>query len=204
MNLSVALKIVEIVKRNPAFTDRLTKSNVQRGVSQTRWPGRLQSIDIHLNKQKTLPILLDGAHNAQASSELGKYLTDHLRPQSPATDNSLIFIIGMTRGKALTHSLFANIIRPGDTVILTKFKPNIEGMPWIKSYDPFVLAKSVEEVIVDDENKDKKDSVVVREELEDALQLAWELSHGGEKSKVVVCGSLYLAADVLRLDLANR
>lgn len=184
-NLAVALKMVSLMK------DYNIKNNViESGVQNMTWPGRLQQYTLFHNKiglpnmESTL-LLLDGAHNAGAAIELGKYL-------SAIRDvNGFIFVIAITKGKELS-ALFKPIITKDDTVIFTEFGPDIEGMPWIA---PFPAAEL--EIQIRQQGIEFAD-IIVKPHVQDALAESILIANRDNK-KIVVCGSLYLIADVLRL-----
>lgn len=191
-NLAVALKIISLIKESE---DKITKESIESGIQSTVWPGRLQEYDLDIKKlnidngvnSDKLSILLDGAHNTQASIELGKYL-EHLRSSQ---SQNFIFIIAITKGKNLTE-LFKPIITAKDTVIFTEFSDNVEGMPWIKPSDVNLLRDEI-----DSQDITYSDIYTIRD-VKEALIKAYNLCQLTGK-KVVVCGSLYLVADILRL-----
>ncbi|ODQ47653.1 hypothetical protein PICMEDRAFT_15577 [Pichia membranifaciens NRRL Y-2026] len=186
-NLSVALKIASLLD-----DDRITRDTIKKGVESTVWAGRLQEYSFNMRslgfeEDRPLDILLDGAHNTQASIELGKYL------KTLRNDNDFIFIIAITQGKNLS-ALFKPIITFKDSIIFTQFDDKVEGMPWIKPFDVLDLKKEIET------QKIEHADVYTCPQLKDAIFQAYKLSQVTKK-KVVVCGSLYLVADVLRLQL---
>lgn len=188
-NLSVALKMASLVRDS-----RITKDTIKKGVESTVWAGRLQEYRFNMcnlgyEEDKSIDILLDGAHNTQASIELGKYLST-LR-----NDHDFIFIIAITQGKHLS-ALFKPIITSKDTIIFTQFSDNVDGMPWIKPFDVLDLKKEIETQGIE------HDDVYTCPQLKDAISQAYKISQATKK-KVVVCGSLYLVADVLRLQLGS-
>lgn len=184
-NLAVALKMISLLKDY-----KIDPDVIKAGVQNTVLPGRLQTYNIEHSKvglidDGSTSILLDGAHNTSAAVELGKYLDSVRGP------NGFIFIIAITKGKNLT-SLFQSIIGKNDIVIFTQFEENIEGMPWIEPFPAGELKNELlkQEVAVSD--------IRVIKELKEALKYAIQISKN-ESKEIVVCGSLYLVADVFRL-----
>ncbi|QPG74339.1 hypothetical protein FOA43_001666 [Brettanomyces nanus] len=190
-NLSVALKIVEVVK-NSGF-HQISKEAVQRGVSNTKWPGRLDEFDLRITATQSIPVLLDGAHNPQAVTELVKYLDGSYRHSQSNQSEDLIYVMAIKKDKSL-QSMFRQLFRPHDTVIFTQFKGGVEGMPWVYPTTPELLEKEATGLSQD---------MRVRPLLEDALKEAYE-THKKTGNKVVICGSLYLVSDILRLHTANQ
>lgn len=174
-NLSVALKLIELLD-HPS----ITKDIIHEGVQNVSWPGRLQSITY-----KGLPLLIDGAHNESAAIELKNYL-DTFRPVE-----GIIFVVALSKGKSI-ENLLKYICKPSDAIIACNFS-RPEGMPWVKSCnveDIQMVAKSYFNEVLESENDTNVEKV---------LEKVLEMKKAGDKRKVVVCGSLYLCSDVLRL-----
>jgi len=83
-NAAVAVEAVEILKNKGL---RINESHIRDGLSNTRWPGRLEV----LNKDPVF--LIDGAHNPEGAM----VLRDALNKYFP--DKEKIFIIGMLKDK---------------------------------------------------------------------------------------------------------
>ncbi|KAG7817183.1 hypothetical protein KL928_003918 [Ogataea angusta] len=175
MNLSVALGILNVLSR----TFPVRKDAIERGIRNTRWPGRLQKLDLML-RSGTVPVLLDGAHNSQAAEQLSKYL-------GTSRSTGITFIIAMTSGKDAS-GLLQSLIKPQDAVIFTRFTEPVDGMPWIESYSPEELST--------------KSRLNVKSTIEPNLEAALSTAQHIQKP-IVICGSLYLVAEVLRLHLRN-
>lgn len=188
-NLAVALNILKILQKEEKKIDN---ESIEEGIKNTIWPGRLQEYNFDVgklgltdNNNSSVTILLDGAHNTQASIELGKYLNTIRK------DRDFIYVIAITKGKML-NTLFKPIINSKDTIIFTQFNDNIEGMPWIEPTPVETLVSEVKSQGI------KYSDMYAFGELKTALTKACELSQETGK-KIVVCGSLYLVADVLRM-----
>ena len=187
-NLAVALKMIDVLKCKGYNT--LTEESIENGVKATVWPGRLQMYNfdvqkIGLDDTQSVPILLDGAHNSQAAVELGKYLS------SIRNKNGFIFVIAITKGKELSE-LFKPIIIGSDMVIFTQFNEGIEGMPWIEPTSVDILKEQISAEEIDCKE------VLTIPRVEDAIMEAILESRKSGR-QIVVCGSLYLVADILRL-----
>lgn len=168
-NLSVALKIIEVTKLP------ISQESIDKGISSTIWPGRLQNITL----PNGLQILLDGAHNESAAIELGKYLETY-------REDGILFIIGITTGKSISKIL-KHITTKDDLVIASAFTQP-EGMPWI-------LSCPIEEIQTASKAFCEVDAIN-----ENNLGALFDyVKRIKQKRKVVVCGSLYLCGDVLRL-----
>ncbi|EGV60690.1 folylpolyglutamate synthase [Yamadazyma tenuis] len=178
-NLSVALRLVELLKAK--FSSQITKESVANGVASVVWPGRLQSV-----RYRGVDMLIDGAHNESAAQELGTYL------QSYRDEEGLIMVVALSKGKSVENLVKYIANQQKDSIIGTKFS-RPEGMPWVSSY-------GVEEVIM--AAKPHFKDVIESDDsqtVQDILDRIVALKAQGDSRKVVVCGSLYLCSDVLRL-----
>ncbi|WP_027358317.1 bifunctional folylpolyglutamate synthase/dihydrofolate synthase [Desulforegula conservatrix] len=72
---------------------RITKNSIRNGLKLVSWPGRLEYVS------KNPFIILDGAHNPEATEKLCTYLKTMHR------DKPVLFIIGMMKDKDHTQSL---------------------------------------------------------------------------------------------------
>ncbi|KAI9486882.1 MAG: Mur ligase [Benjaminiella poitrasii] len=154
------------------------------GMKETRWPGRLDWI---AKEDKPLikslfnldRILVDGAHNPQATVALRRYI-DSLNA------SRIIWIIGSTEGKDI-REMIKQLVKENDVVLSVPFTQPV-GMPWIQS------TSSSE---IKEEAQDKAKYVECFTNLKDALCKAGSICNEG--CIVVLCGSLYLAADLYRI-----
>ncbi|ODV97524.1 hypothetical protein PACTADRAFT_47431 [Pachysolen tannophilus NRRL Y-2460] len=183
-NLLVSLKIIELISK----IFNITQESVKKGVLEVKWPGRLQELKLQYCKTKpSVRVLLDGAHNKSATIELSKYLASNVRNQNES-DKGLIFIMAITKGKKI-DALLAPLIKPQDTVILTTFG-KVDGMPWISCCDPESLKN---------EYLKYTKNVEIQKNQVDAIKFAIEKP----QKNIVICGSLYLVGDYLRMHENN-
>ncbi|KAH3673316.1 hypothetical protein WICMUC_003776 [Wickerhamomyces mucosus] len=177
-NLSIALKIIDIL--SPIFLQtyhiKLTKEHIQEGVLKTSWPGRLQSYTYVTSTGVNKSLLLDGAHNGSASRALKKYI-DETYNGEPIT-----FIIAVTKGKDL-NPLLSQLIKETDQIIVTSFG-KVDGMPWIK-------ANEIEDL--------KKESLKYTKNVKGNPNVIDILENLEDDRNIIVCGSLYLVGELLRL-----
>lgn len=160
-----------------------------QAASQVLWPGRLQHISISQLTGRTAEILIDGAHNMNAASELAQYVTHSLRSPHSNPPGAVTWILAFSQGKDM-QSILSSLLQPGDKVVAVQFGP-VEGMPWVVSSESRKVVDAVKALGLW--------GAVVRdcgEDVEEAVRQGSEISEGGP---MVVCGSLYLVADVLKL-----
>jgi folylpolyglutamate synthase len=153
-------------------------------LSDVKWPGRLENINLQPLIERTEPVLLDGAHNPQSAAVLGRYIDRKLRP----TSEKVTWVIAASSGKDLA-GVFCSIIRPGDNVATAEFGP-VDGMPWVTPTNATELASTVRSI----------SEIGLVESFEGDLlppiQWASKIAQGGP---IVIAGSLYLVSDVHRL-----
>jgi dihydrofolate synthase/folylpolyglutamate synthase len=143
------------------------------GLSRTEWPARLQRL--HGRLEDLLPpdweLWLDGGHNPGAGVVLG----EHLRGWA---DRPVHLVVGMKQAKDSAEFL-RPLLPEADTV-------------WAVSEPGQHLALPVEAIIAASGGVARPGPRVV-----DALRA---LARTGTPSRVLICGSLYLAGEVLKLD----
>jgi len=100
INAQIALEVIHQLRQKGW---NLPVSQVQQGMAQTRWPGRLQWVNWQGKK-----ILIDGAHNPQAAQVLRQYVDEHHSPP-------VHWMIGLLQTKDAAGILH-HLLRPGDRV----------------------------------------------------------------------------------------
>jgi dihydrofolate synthase / folylpolyglutamate synthase len=87
--LQNALNAVAVGRVLQSKNFRVTQENIERGIAEARWPGRLEKL--HSNPD----IYLDGAHNPGAARELARFLEENV------AGRRIILIYGAMRDKAV-------------------------------------------------------------------------------------------------------
>lgn len=87
------------------------------GMAQATWPGRLQKVQV-----KGQPLLIDGAHNADAARSLRTYL-DQAFPHQP-----IIWLMGMLDTKD-HQGVFTALLRAGDLLHLVPVPGHLSAEP---------------------------------------------------------------------------
>jgi folylpolyglutamate synthase len=206
-NVTTALTVISALfnKRLPkaSFAELLTPCAVARGIGGVQWEGRLS---FHrLPPPRSLPVLVDGAHNPASAAALTKYISQIL---SVSTDPTIdvTYILALSNSPPKTpHDVLSLMLPPilpnklkervRIHVALLRFSPP-DGMPWIRVVSPSEMADVVSKLIpgadvwiaAEDEQPNKSLSSAV----------AWAEDHTKDAGLVVVAGSLYLVSDFYR------
>ena len=150
---------------------------IVQGITQAHWPARLERITTGF-LSKILPqsweLFLDGAHNPAGSEMLSRWIQNNVV-------GDLYVVIGMTREK--DSALFLSHLKP-----YIKFLSSI----CVKS-EP--RAQTAEELLQTALSLGIK--AVASKTLTDAISKILEVGNHNEKSTILICGSLFLAGDVL-------
>jgi len=92
-NTRIVLKSVQVLRK---LGFRISKSQLDKGLRSTRWPGRIQVVS-----KKPL-MILDGAHNVAGANALVEYLKVYHK--------KFTFIVGMQKNKEIRK--FVKILKP--------------------------------------------------------------------------------------------
>ena len=177
-NAATAISAIDCLRSSNAMFRRITDEAIARGIEATKWPGRLQWIELEGRK-----ILIDGAHNSASIRALRDYLDEYLH--GPTT-----YILGLSAPRApeaVLKLLLEHLAVPADVIAVGFSQP--EGMPFVNHVSPNNIVEAVRAM-----GLPAKAAPSVKE----ALQLL------ESEGNIVICGSLYLIADVYRmLETAN-
>ena len=107
-NAALVLAACEVIKKR---APRLSPAKIRSGLSQNRWPGRLEVVS------ENPTIILDGAHNFIAARNLGRFLSTNF------SNRNITMVIGILDDKP--YKAMLNCLLPtAKRVILTKAKIN--------------------------------------------------------------------------------
>ncbi|KGB78414.1 folylpolyglutamate synthase [Cryptococcus deuterogattii R265] len=198
-NLSVALTILQAIRHDTRakqiqpLLERLTDTAIQQGVASCQWEGRCSWVHYVENRQgESHSFLVDGAHN----SDSAKVLRDYIDSLSIEGDDNLEprfrFIVSLSAspGKSI-DSVLSPLLRRGDEIELVEFTTPVQGMPWIKTVPRDEVARAARQLL-------GEEAVIIGGVGEDGVRDALRNAKGSGRL-AVVCGSLYLVADVYRL-----
>ncbi len=168
---NVALAIATAEELNKQGFAGITAESIERGIRETRWPGRFQVIARHAGWPE---IVLDVAHNPAGAWALRSALSERY------DDRPLIFIFGAMRDKAISE--MTEILFPlAERVIATRPEnPRSASADEIQQAGGRTGAK-IEPV----------------SEVAAALDRARQAA--GPQAVIVVTGSIYLVGEVMRL-----
>lgn len=181
-NLRVAIAVLDFLNKEEKVS--ISKDQLSKGLISVDWPRSLHRLDYcyESSSGKKIALLLDNANNAKAA----RNLACHLRAKYGGTP--LTFVIAITTGKKVPP-LLDPLIRPQDHVIVTRFG-SVAGMPWIQSLELVNLFAFI------------KHRYTRNVDMQPDLQSVWTfLETTGLKTvlPVIVCGSLYICKELLRL-----
>ena len=187
MNIGLAVMATELALHKLGL--RRDQAVTEPTLAKVQWPGRLQLLSIESITGRTQDVLLDGAHNESSMHALYQYSRKTLRQGG----KRITWVIAMSRGKDLASQL-ARSFYNNDSVVFTEFGP-VDGMPWVAATPASELKAAVKETKHLSRRKILLNMCVERD-LTRALEKATDLAQGGP---LIICGSLYLVSDVLRL-----
>jgi dihydrofolate synthase/folylpolyglutamate synthase len=125
-NASLTLAACEVLMRNNIS---LTKDQIQTGLIENRWPGRLEVVS-----EKPF-VILDGAHNLMAARRLGRFLQEEL------ADRRITMVAGILDDKPYS-TILKDLVTPCSRLIVTQ--PKID-----RSLPPETIAEAARPMISD-------------------------------------------------------
>jgi len=167
---NVALAIAAADELSKQGFASITAESIERGVRETRWPGRFQRLAA---RDGWPEMVLDVAHNPAGAWALRSALSERYE------DRPLIFVFGAMRDKAISE--IAEILFPlAERVIATRPE------------NP--RAASAEEI----RDAARRTSVEIETVPEVKVALERARESAGEKALVVVTGSIYLVGEAMQ------
>ncbi|KAI8971784.1 Mur ligase [Mycotypha africana] len=187
MNSATAVVALDWLKRLNKIS--MSTEQLTTGMKETRWPGRLEWLTEDdyptiFSRHRIRRILVDGAHNPPATFELRKYINS-LKPQL----KRVIWILGCTQGKDVAR--MCQVLLANEDIVYTCSFTQPDGMPWIQCIPPADMIQQIKA------QQQQVSHIEGFANLEDALKKAG--LNCGENDLIVLCGSLYLVADLYRI-----
>jgi dihydrofolate synthase/folylpolyglutamate synthase len=167
---NVALAIAAAVELSEQEFSGITAGSIERGIRETRWPGRFQVIAARPGWPE---MVIDVAHNPAGAWALRSALSERYE------DRRLIFVFGAMRDKAISE--MTEILFPlGDRVIATRPENPRAASP--EEIQQAAIRTGVEVEAVED--------------VQHAVERARSLTTPG--TIVVITGSIYLVGEVMQ------
>jgi dihydrofolate synthase / folylpolyglutamate synthase len=167
---NVALAVAAAVELNQQGIDGITAKSIERGIRETRWPGRFQVISARTGWPE---MVFDVAHNPAGAWALRSALSERYE------DRPLIFVFGAMRDKAISE--MTEILFPlAERVIATRPENP-------RAASPEEIQRAAERTGTE---------VEAVEDVKLALERARVLA--GAKAVVVITGSIYLVGEVMQ------
>ncbi len=185
MNAALAVATVELLRGSISVTDK----QIAQGLTDVRWLGRLQSVNLSGGRR----VLLDGAHNIAGAESLRDALRHEL------SGRSITLILGILSDKDCAE--ICGILSPlASRIILAPVKSSRSASP----ADLFAMCRKA----------NAHAEIIRADSLEQAIETAWprhSMTLTGESNKpsqtapksadslVVIAGSLYLIGEAMEL-----
>ena len=168
-NSALALTVFKTICK-----DKINHSIVNKALKKTKWPARMQKLSNGpLNKLsgEEFELWLDGGHNNEAGILLSKTLEKWKKEE-------IFLVVGMIKGK--TPKKFIDHLMPylKCTVVIP-----VEG-------HQFISPKKIVNFY-----KGSGEKIIVKENIEQSIKYISKNFLGG---KIIICGSLYLAGNILK------
>ncbi len=157
----------------------ILNNNINEGILSAKWPARMQNLkDGNLSSYmgKNFEIWLDGGHNLEASNIIKKIIENWKK-------ENVFLVIGMMIGKD-PNSFIKKLIKNLSVIFLLP----IPDHHYIKPYE-------IKKII-----KKEINSKIRIECSLDIKEVLKTIKEGYPCGKLVICGSLYLAGEVLKQD----
>jgi dihydrofolate synthase / folylpolyglutamate synthase len=148
-NSVVALNVIGLLEDR--YNLNISDEDIFKGLSETRWPGRIEKL------QDDPIFIIDGAHNEDGANSLGKSIDKHFE------DKDITLIIGMLKDKDVDSVL--QILMPRCNKIITTTPDNPRAL------SPEELKEKIEKY-----NKE----VIALDSIEKAIDYALKNSHKDE------------------------
>ena len=173
-NASTAVATVLSVGRE----DILDK-NIDKGILSAKWPARMQNLkngNLSSYMGKNFEIWLDGGHNLEASNIIKKIIENWKK-------ENVFLVIGMMIGKD-PYAFIKKLIKNLSAIFLLP----IPDHQYIRPYE---IKNNIKKDI------SSKISIECSLDIKEVLKI---IKESYPKGKLVICGSLYLAGEVLKQD----
>ena len=179
-NASLALAAVQLLQRQ-GF--KITDKHIRKGLTQTRWPGRLESFRLSIKSGlpdtpgDSLHFLLDGAHNPAGVTALKQALDDDF------SYKRLFLIWGAMADKDL-HTTLQVIAPLAETIIFTR--PESERSATAKQLQTILPAAMQGKAVLSDSVREALDKARAEATTDDLICIAGSLYLVGAARQLLV------------------
>ena len=173
-NSALALTVFKTICK-----DKINHSIVNKALKKTKWPARMQNLkngNLSSYMGKNFEIWLDGGHNLEASNIIKNIIKKWKK-------ENVFLVIGMMIGKD-PYSFIKKLIKNLSAIFLLP----IPDHQYIRPYE---IKNNIKKDI------SSKISIECSVDIKEVLKIIKENYPSG---KLVICGSLYLAGEVLKQD----
>ena len=157
----------------------ISDKNIDKGILSAKWPARMQNLkngNLSSYMGKNFEVWLDGGHNLEASQIIKKIIEKWKK-------ENVFLVIGMMIGKD-PYSFIKKLVKNLSAIFLLP----IPDHQYIRPYE---IKNNIKKDI------SSKISIECSLDIKEALKIIKESYPSG---KLVICGSLYLAGEVLKQD----
>ncbi|KAG2182210.1 hypothetical protein INT43_007137 [Umbelopsis isabellina] len=189
VNAATAVSTIHMLKsKSIEFGRKISIQHIEEGMAETRWRGRLDLLTMNEypwlgSNYNIKEMFVDGAHNPPAAIVLRQFVDQQLKARGL---DKVHWIVASTEGKDL-RELLNILLRPQDSICAATFTQP-ENMPWIYPMPQSNIIEAATTIT---------DNCTIESSLDAALHTAGKLDPS--KQLIVLCGSLYLVADLYRL-----
>jgi dihydrofolate synthase/folylpolyglutamate synthase len=175
LNAAAVIALIGLI--NQKFN--ITNNDIEIGLQNIQWPARLQKIAYEKYSQfagKHVQIWVDGAHNSGGAQVLASWIAENLQPP-------IYLILGMTKNRNIEE--FCLHLKP-----LTSRGYGVRVLSEAMSYTGEVISQRAGNIGIEFYPVDS---------LEEAIKTISDCSMGQAQANIIITGSLFLAADFLKL-----
>ncbi len=173
--INAASVIAAITLINDKFN--ITNNNIEKGLQNIHWPARIQKIAPHKYRHLAgahVQIWVDGAHNSGGAMALAAWIADNLT-------GPIYLILGMTKNRDVADFC-------GHLKLLTVQGYGVRVLSEVMSYNSQILCQKANAAGM---------QLAPQDSLEQAIREISNLKAQG--TNIIITGSLFLAADFLKL-----
>ena len=175
INAAAVIALISLI--NKKFN--ISNISIEAGLQNVQWPGRIQKIPYEKYSHMASPnlqIWVDGAHNSGGAQVLASFIADNLNPP-------IYLILGMTKNRSIEE--FCAYLKP-----LTSAGYGVRVLSEVVSYSSEAISARAGSTGIE---------FCPADSLEEAIGAISQRAKGYSEANIIITGSLFLAADFLKL-----